>query len=47
MGAWRNVARDVEEAVVGATVAGFQPQANLRVLLDPADHPFCLCLDGA
>ena len=34
-------------AVLGATVAGFRPQANLRVLLDPADHPFCLCLDGA
>ncbi|WP_268240576.1 hypothetical protein [Streptomyces camponoticapitis] len=22
-----------------------QPQENVRVLLDPAGHPFCLCLD--
>lgn len=26
----------------GATVAGFQPQDDVRVLLDPAGHPFCL-----
>jgi predicted enzyme related to lactoylglutathione lyase len=30
---------------LGATVADHQPQANVRVLLDPAGHPFCLCLD--
>ena len=30
---------------LGATVAGHQPQENVRVLLDPAGHPFCLCLD--
>jgi predicted enzyme related to lactoylglutathione lyase len=30
---------------LGATVAGYQPQENVRVLLDPAGHPFCLCLD--
>jgi catechol 2,3-dioxygenase-like lactoylglutathione lyase family enzyme len=26
----------------GATVAGFQPQDDVRVCLDPAGHPFCL-----
>ena len=37
----------VEEAVaLGATVADFQPQDNVRVLFDPAGHPFCLCLDA-
>jgi len=28
----------------GATVAGFQPQEDVRVCLDPAGHPFCLYL---
>jgi predicted enzyme related to lactoylglutathione lyase len=28
----------------GATLAGFQPQENVRVCLDPAGHPFCLYL---
>jgi predicted enzyme related to lactoylglutathione lyase len=27
---------------VGATLAGFQPQDDVRVYLDPAGHPFCL-----
>jgi predicted enzyme related to lactoylglutathione lyase len=37
----------VTEAVaLGATVAEFQPQQNVRVLFDPAGHPFCLCLDN-
>lgn len=27
---------------LGATLADFQPQENVRVLLDPAGHPFCL-----
>ena len=27
---------------VGATVADFQPQQDVRVCLDPAGHPFCL-----
>ena len=41
---------DLEPAVVdalalGATLAGFQPQDDVRVLLDPAGHPFCLYLD--
>ena len=26
----------------GATVAEFQPQADVRVMLDPDGHPFCL-----
>jgi predicted enzyme related to lactoylglutathione lyase len=34
----------VEDAVaLGASVAAEQPQENVRVLLDPAGHPFCLC----
>lgn len=27
---------------LGAQLADFQPQPNVRVLLDPAGHPFCL-----
>lgn len=27
---------------LGATVADFQPQEHVRVMLDPAGHPFCL-----
>jgi catechol 2,3-dioxygenase-like lactoylglutathione lyase family enzyme len=30
---------------LGATVAAHQPQEHVRVLLDPAGHPFCLYLD--
>ncbi len=30
---------------LGAHQAGHQPQANVRVLLDPAGHPFCLYRD--
>jgi predicted enzyme related to lactoylglutathione lyase len=42
---------DLEEAVayaqsVGAEVASFQPQETVRVMLDPAGHPFCLYLDS-
>jgi predicted enzyme related to lactoylglutathione lyase len=34
----------VEEAIaLGATLAEHQPQQNVRVLFDPAGHPFCLC----
>jgi catechol 2,3-dioxygenase-like lactoylglutathione lyase family enzyme len=29
---------------LGAQEAEFQPQANVRVMLDPAGHPFCLYL---
>jgi predicted enzyme related to lactoylglutathione lyase len=36
----------VAEAVaLGAAVAEHQPQVNVRVLFDPAGHPFCLCRD--
>jgi predicted enzyme related to lactoylglutathione lyase len=28
----------------GATLAGYQPQDDVRVCLDPAGHPFCLWL---
>lgn len=38
---------DLEEATaravaLGAELAAHQPQADVRVLLDPAGHPFCL-----
>jgi predicted enzyme related to lactoylglutathione lyase len=38
---------DVDAAVAwaieaGATVAEHQPQPNVKVMLDPAGHPFCL-----
>ena len=41
---------DLDEAVadalaLGATLADAQPQEHVRVLLDPAGHPFCLVLD--
>ena len=29
---------------VGATLASHQPQETVRVMLDPAGHPFCLYL---
>jgi hypothetical protein len=29
---------------LGATRADHQPGTHFRVLLDPAGHPFCLCL---
>jgi catechol 2,3-dioxygenase-like lactoylglutathione lyase family enzyme len=40
-------AQDLEAAVewalsVGATLAEHQPQERVRVMLDPAGHPFCL-----
>jgi len=41
---------DLEEATsyavgVGAELASYQPQETVRVMLDPAGHPFCLYLD--
>jgi predicted enzyme related to lactoylglutathione lyase len=30
---------------LGASLAATQPQENVRVLLDPDGHPFCLCRD--
>ncbi|WP_151485073.1 VOC family protein [Streptomyces albicerus] len=29
----------------GATVADYQPQDDVRVLLDPSGHPFCLWVE--
>ena len=41
-----DLAAAVDDAVgLGATVAGYQPQDDVRVMLDPAGHPFCLYLD--
>jgi catechol 2,3-dioxygenase-like lactoylglutathione lyase family enzyme len=42
---------DLEEAVthaqeVGAELAEFQPQELVRVMLDPAGHPFCLYVEA-
>jgi catechol 2,3-dioxygenase-like lactoylglutathione lyase family enzyme len=42
---------DIEAAVeqglaAGATLAEFQPQENVRVLLDPVGHPFCLFVNA-
>ncbi len=39
--------KDIPAAVawaleVGATLADFQPQDDVRVMFDPAGHPFCL-----
>jgi hypothetical protein len=35
----------VQDALaLGATLAAHQPQEEVRVLLDPAGHPFCLYL---
>jgi hypothetical protein len=31
---------------LGATEAEFQPQQEVRVMLDPAGHPFCLYANG-
>lgn len=39
---------DAGEAAVlklGATKAEHQPGTTFRVFLDPAGHPFCLCID--
>jgi hypothetical protein len=38
---------DAEAAVIelGATKHEYQPGTTFRVFLDPAGHPFCLCLD--
>ncbi len=38
-----DLAASVEHAVeLGATLPDHQPQDDVRVLLDPAGHPFCL-----
>jgi catechol 2,3-dioxygenase-like lactoylglutathione lyase family enzyme len=41
-----DLAAAVEDAVaLGAELAEFQPQDEVRVMLDPAGHPFCLYTD--
>lgn len=45
------VGEDLEAAVaraesLGATQASYQPQDLVRVMLDPAGHPFCLFAPG-
>ena len=41
-----DLAAAVDSAVeLGAALAEFQPQQDVRVLFDPAGHPFCLYLD--
>lgn len=41
-----NLAEAVAHALAcGARLADFQPQPHVRVLLDPAGHPFCLYTD--
>ena len=42
---------DLDEAVahglaIGARLASYQPQEFVRVMLDPAGHPFCLWVQG-
>lgn len=38
-----DLATETERAVgLGASLPDHQPQENVRVLLDPAGHPFCL-----
>ena len=34
-----------EVVEIGATKADHQPGTSFRVFLDPAGHPFCLCVD--
>ncbi|HET7174260.1 MAG TPA: VOC family protein [Nocardioidaceae bacterium] len=43
--------RELDPAVrdalaLGATLADYQPQDDVRVMLDPAGHPFCLYVDS-
>ena len=41
-----DLAAAVADAIeLGASLADFQPQEDVRVLLDPVGHPFCLYLD--
>jgi len=42
-----DLAAAVEDALeLGATLAEHQPQEDVRVLLDPVGHPFCLYVSG-
>jgi catechol 2,3-dioxygenase-like lactoylglutathione lyase family enzyme len=38
-------AAEAHAIACGARVAEYQPQERVRVMLDPAGHPFCLFLD--
>ena len=41
-----DLGRAIERArAAGAVDADFQPQDDVRVMLDPAGHPFCLYVD--
>lgn len=41
-----DVGAAVEDALaLGARLAAYQPQDDVRVMLDPTGHPFCLYLD--
>ncbi len=43
-----DLAGATEDAVaLGAVLPDHQPQEDVRVLLDPAGHPFCLYTDGS
>lgn len=42
-----DLAAETQRAItLGATLPAYQPQENVRVLLDPAGHPFCLYTPG-
>ena len=34
-----------EAVALGARLSDHQPRDDVRVLFDPAGHPFCLCRD--
>jgi predicted enzyme related to lactoylglutathione lyase len=36
---------EAEVIAIGATKHDHQPGTSFRVFLDPAGHPFCLCVD--
>jgi len=36
-----------ESVALGATLASYQPQESVQVLLDLEGHPFCLCADSS
>lgn len=38
-------AAEAQLLTIGATRHPHQPSTSFRVLLDPAGHPFCLCVD--
>ncbi|MEU8227327.1 VOC family protein [Kribbella sp. NPDC048915] len=38
-------AAEPEVLAIGATKPDHQPGTDFRVFLDPAGHPFCLCVD--